>query len=333
MNDASTEDARRARSLLRWYPREWRARYGDEFLELLISDLAERPRWRRRTANVAWSGMLARLSGAGLGGRMLEPFDQIRASLACLGGAAAAFLAFGIAMWSQLTIGWQWSEPEATATSAAMVVMTVAVMLLSSLALAAALPVAWSVVTRCARRQWHGLVGPSVLFLLGGALLVIGSRHFGNGWPGTGGHPWAHQGLVPGGVAAFAWASTLSISSYWAHPGALGSFPASEVAWMAVSPIALGCVVVGAAKVVRRVDFSSRALRYEAWLSRAATLGMVVFLGGCGSWVVDGGPGPGNLFHSGAIDVAGLVVMAGALAVAHRAAGRAVRGGRALQPA
>ena len=39
-------------ALLRWYPRGWRARYGDEFAELLLAELAERPRGWRRTADV-----------------------------------------------------------------------------------------------------------------------------------------------------------------------------------------------------------------------------------------------------------------------------------------
>jgi hypothetical protein len=36
--------AERAGRLLRWYPRAWRDRYGEEFTELLISDIEERPR-------------------------------------------------------------------------------------------------------------------------------------------------------------------------------------------------------------------------------------------------------------------------------------------------
>ena len=85
---------------------------------------------------------------------------------------------------------------------------------------------------------------------------------------------------------------------------------------MAASPLAVIGLVVGATKTVRRVNLSPRALRYEGWLSGVAALGMLVFLGGCGSWVVDGGAGPRNLFHAGAIDVAGLVVMLGAVAIA-----------------
>ena len=38
------------------------------------------------------------------------------------------------------------------------------------------------------------------------------------------------------GDARFCWAATLWITSYWAHPGALATFPTSEVAWIGASP-------------------------------------------------------------------------------------------------
>ena len=332
MSDIPIDVAPRAARLLRWYPKSWRSRYGDEFTELLMSELSEQPRSWRRSFDVMRSGLAARLSSAGLGGRMLDPSLQVRASLAALGCAMAGFLVFGTAMWSQLTIGWQWARPDTAATAAAMVVMSCTMVLFVALAVLAAIPVAWHALTRLARGQWRGLLGPAALIVGGGALLVAGSRHFGNGWPGTGGHAWAHQGLVPGGVAAVSWSSTLSISSYWAHPGALSSFPAAEIAWMAVSPVAVVCVVMGAAKALLRLDLSPRTLRYEARLSVAAALGMLVFLGACCAWVLDGGPGPRNLFHAGAIDLGGLVVMAGALLVAYRASSRA-RGAGVAVPA
>src|SRR2546423_9118118 len=55
------------------------------------------------------------------------------------------------------------------------------------------------------------LVLPLVLLLGGVAITILGARHFALGWPGTGGHPWAHQHLLPGRVAAFGWAATASI--------------------------------------------------------------------------------------------------------------------------
>jgi hypothetical protein len=133
-------------------------------------------------------------------------------------------------------------------------------------------------------------------------------------------------------VAAFSWAATLSVSSYWAHPTALLSFPGTEVAWMAVSPVAMTCLAVGAARTLRRLDLSPRVLRFEARVAGAAALGMVVFLGAACGWILDGGPGPRNLFHAGAIDGVGLAVMAGTPAVGARALSRARRGRRRYLP-
>jgi hypothetical protein len=315
--------ARRAGRLLRWYPKAWRSRYGEEFTELLISDIGERPRSRARTADVVRGGIAARLAEAGLCGYASEPATQVRASLASLACCVAIFLGFGGAMWSQLTVGWQWFEPATPGITVAIFVMSAAMLVFAVLALLAALPVAWSVVSRIGRGRRRGVLGPSVLVLAGSAILVAGGRHFGNGWPGTGGHPWAHQGLVPGGVAAFSWASTLSVSSFWAHPAALAAFPAAELAWMALSPLAAACAVAGAAKTVRRTELSPGVLDFETRLGTAACVTMVVFLGGCCAWIADRESGPGNLFHAGAIDVAGVAVMTLALAVARQAARRA----------
>jgi hypothetical protein len=320
----------RVQWLLRCYPKTWRIRYGDEFAELLAAELAEHTRSWRRTADVVRAGMVARLTSAGLTTHPLDPTDQVRTSLGSLGCALALFIAFGIGMWSQLTIGWQWSQPNTIGTTAAIVGMSGVLLFFALLAVLAAAPVVWCVVGRIARRQTHGLAQPSMLVLLGMVVLVVGGRHFANGWPGTGGHPWAHQGLVPGGMAAFSWASTLSVSSYWAHPGALLSFPGPEIAWMAVSPVAMLCLIVGVVKLIRRVELPIRVLRFEAMLARVSTLGMIMFLAASCSWLVDGGSGPRNLFHAGAIDVAGVVTMTLALTVAHRAVNQARRGTLAL---
>ena len=48
---------------------------------------------------------------------------------------------------------------------------------------------------------------------------------------------------------------------------------------------------------------------------------MAAFFTGAGMWVFDGGPGPRNLFHIGAIDIVDL----GALALAMALTGLAVR--------
>jgi len=245
--------AHRAERLLRWYPASWRDRYGAEFTELLIADLAERPRDWRRSADVARSGVLARLGAAGLAS---HPAGTARAGLATLACACAVFLTFAAAMWAQLAIGWQWAPPATRATRVAMIVMSGAMLLLAVLAVLAVIPAGWAGLRAIRHRRGRDLRGPALLAGAGALVLAVGGRHFGNGWPGTGGHWWPHQGLVPGGVAAFGWASTLSVTSYWAHPAALASFPAAEVAWMVVSPAAICCLVTGTIRLLRRLELS-----------------------------------------------------------------------------
>jgi hypothetical protein len=111
--------AQRARRLVRWYPRRWRARYSEEFMQLLIDDMAERPRSLHPTTNVLRSGLAARLRGGALAGDELVGARQIRSGLAWLGAACAAFLAFGVAEWAQISVGWQWTAPSDRATTAA----------------------------------------------------------------------------------------------------------------------------------------------------------------------------------------------------------------------
>jgi hypothetical protein len=110
----------RARRLLRWYPKEWRSRYGDEFVELLVSDMEERPQSFHRSLDVIRGGIVARSASAGLGGYPLDADDAQHRSLVAVGGALSIFIVFALAMWAQLTIGWHWSPPSAPATSLTM---------------------------------------------------------------------------------------------------------------------------------------------------------------------------------------------------------------------
>jgi hypothetical protein len=323
VNDHDTRVRRRAARLLRCYPGEWRARYGEEFTELLVADLDERPHSLRRGLDVARSGAVARLAVAGLCGQPLERADQPRRCLVTLGASVSCFLVFAIALWAQLTVGWQWARPSAPPTELAMVVMTVSMVLIVGLFLTAAGPILALALATLARGRGRTLLGPSLLAALGLALLVVGTRHFANGWPGTGGQAWVHQGMVPGGVAAYAWASTLFVTSYWIHPAALLRFPGPELAYMLLSPLAAASIIVGSAKLVHRLDLPSPLLRFERRLGVLVALAMGLFLTGAALWVIDGGSGPRDLFHVGAIDVVELLVLALAAGLALRAAERA----------
>jgi hypothetical protein len=88
-------------------------------MQLLIDDMAERARSLHPTADVLRSGLAARLRGGALAGDELVGARQIRSGLAWLGAACAAFLAFGVAEWAQISVGWQWTAPSDRATTAA----------------------------------------------------------------------------------------------------------------------------------------------------------------------------------------------------------------------
>jgi hypothetical protein len=315
--------ARRAHRLVRCYPSDWRARYGDEFEQLVIDDITERPRSLTRTADVVRSGLAARLAAHGLTGNSSDQVT-VRARLGVVFIASTAFLAAGVAIWAQLTIGWQWSAPVATATSTGMLMMSTAMLGFGILALIAAVPLLWVAGRQLISRRGGHLGWPLLAAGMGGLVLVVGSLHFGHGWPGTGGHPWAGRDVVPGCVARFCWAATLWMTSYWAHPRALAAFPAAEIGWMVVSPLALLVMLLGTGETLRRLRLSPRLLRYESWIGLASGVVMAGFLAGAASWIVSGGPAPRGLFRVGAIDSVGVIIMAAALIVGFGAARRAL---------
>ncbi len=99
---------------------------------------------------------------------------------------------------------------------------------------------------------------------------------------------------------------------------------------MAISPIAIVCVVLGAASAVRRLELSPKVLRYESRLGSLASFAMIIFLTGCCFWIVDGGTGPRDLFHIGAINIVEVVMMGLAFVVARLAVHRAINTHRSL---
>jgi hypothetical protein len=316
------------RRLLRWYPASWRARYGEEFAELLAAEYAEQPRNWRRTANVIGSGLLARCGAAGLTGQERPAAEQIRAGLATLGAALAAFTVLGVAMLAQLATGWQWTVPKSASAAAGTLIMAAAAAALAVLATAAIVPLAGRTVAALARGRTR-LARPAAVALASAVALAAGTRHFQNGWPGTGGTG-AQHGLVPGGVAAFGWASTLSVSSFWVHPALLGRFPVIVLAWMALSPLAGAGLVAGLVVVVRRLPMSAHMLRYESALAIAAAAVAVVFMAGSAGWVGGHSAAESGLFRPGLVNGAELLTMMLALLVVLRAATAARRASRRL---
>ncbi len=319
---------RRAARLLRWYPRAWRDRYAEEFTELLVSDIAERPRSLGRTPDVTRVGLLARLSGAGLAGLMLPVSDagdpaaaqarHVAASLGTLAAAGGVFLVVGAAQWSQLLVSWVWAarlvqqdpgRPPRVPVVGANTTLgaSAAVLALLAVAILAALPVLGTVAVRLARPRPAGergrLARPAAVLVAALTALVIGGRAVENNWTGTGG---LHS-PVPGGLAAFIWAVTLFVSAYWAHPGALAAFPAAERDWMALSPLVLLVAGASAVILVRRAGLPPGAARFEARLGLACCALMTAFVALCVAGLAANGPLASRpaLFRAGWISVPG----------------------------
>lgn len=315
MSRRRADPAVRAGRWLRWYPAEWRARYGEEFRALLVAEMEDGPRWLRLGVDVAAGGIMARLADAGLTGTPVPSSRPAPRRLATFGCAVAVFLTVAVSMWSQLDIAGRLSGPTVPATHTAIAVMTAALFGCLALAAVGALPVAGEAALAVVRRTTPGLWRPALLSAAGTAVMVAGGLHFSRGWPGPGPQPVGAHGPV-----AFLWAATLAVSAYWAHPSILAALPAGEMAWMAVSPVALVASVAGAARTVRRVDLAPGTVRFVGHLSRAVSAGLGVFVLGTLIWLVDGGPGPGSLYRAGTVDLVGLAVMVGALGLAARSA-------------
>ena len=357
VSDGADGPARTAERLLRWYPRPWRDRYGAEFTELLMADISERPRSPRRSLDVMRGGIRARLAGAGLAGFPLPlataggaagPLAeqarqrQVSASLGSFSCALGAFLVFGAALWSQILIAWQWSAwlhvhlparslpplVQASGRNAFFVVFaTGAMLVLFALAVLAALPVLATVAGRIARGREPRLIRPGHRADGVAFRAFAGGRHFENNWLGTGGH----HALIPSGVAAFVWAVTLFVSSYWGHPAMLATLPVDERVWMTLSPFVLAAAVASAAVLVRRVQLSPRVAAFEARLGLLGCVTMAAFVGCYGVWITEKvrlEPGLPLGLSVGATNATIIALLALALAVAAQAARMAARGAR-----
>lgn len=339
----------RAARLLRWYPRAWRERYGEEFAELLVADIEDRPRSVERTLDVARGGIVARLADAGLAGLPLAVpagdaaqaaaarSKQVTASLGSLAAASAIFLVVGAAQWSQLLNAWVWAErlpprvhlrlePGYASERAAVLGTTAVILAFLALAVLAAAPVVASAAARLAAPRFvgqRGLLAWPALVLAGAvAALVVGGRALENNWTGTGG---LHS-PVPGGLAAYVWAVTLFITTYWGHPALLAAFPAAERSWMTLCPLLIAIAIASAALLVRRAGLSSRVTKFEARIGVAGCAVMTAFLAIWSgySWHQAQAEGTG-LFHVGLINEASTAVLALALATGLQAARMALR--------
>lgn len=298
--------AQRAERLLRCYPRDWRERYGEEFAELLESEIAERPHDPRRTLDVTWNGVLARLSLVGLRpGAIVSP----RFALASVTTAIAVFAAAALSLWSQLRVARTAAAPTAASATGA-TALTVAGAVLAVLAVLAAAPIGLAVIRQL--RTDRRLAISAFWIAVAITDLLIGARHF------------ATQPALVGRGASLGRAATLSISTYWAHPSMLAAQSTPMLLWMIASPVCFVMLVVSLADVLRRTSLTCGVLRYEAVLARIAVLVMTPALAAAAWWVIGSQSAPGSPLQAGSLDVVLIAAMAATVVVMAKAGRRVV---------
>ena len=294
-----TPPEKHVQRLLRWYPRVWRERYGEEFTALLAEDLADVPRSLRRDLDVMRAGLCARLAACGLA---RGPVRSHSSATAVVAVAAVGFVASALSIWTQLADGRLTATPGTSAATVSLVGLTgwLCGLLIVAAALGAKLAVD---VVRTVRAGGAGPVPrPLLSLVICAGVLAAGVGLMGSRWPGL--RAAHHDGLLAH-AALIGWAATDSISTFWLHPSRLLTLPVGELTWMVLCPVAIvGC----ASSVVRLVRVTRRSSPRPSRLSSVAGIAAVPGLVAAAAWVLSSQHAVNANYRAGTLD---LVLIAG----------------------
>jgi hypothetical protein len=257
--NAKFDDTRRAFRLLRWYPAAWRDRYGEEFVDHMEQELAERPVHLRRTINIAYKGFVARIADVGLSNTTMSAEGRVRVAAGTGFVLAVPAAILMLNFWSRAMGLWnsfhRATVPDSVATGILTVVMGLLVLVLASMVLTVAI----CVVRQFFHGRARGLLGPSTLALSSGAFLYFAAHHFPalimqyvHGTHGFKGVRLSHPGQVIKALAQVTWEVTQNWVSIWSQniqgPGKV------QVIVDDLLPLALLSFGVAFALLVRRVE-------------------------------------------------------------------------------
>jgi hypothetical protein len=289
------DDTQRALRLLRWYPRSWRERYGDEFVDHLEQEFEDRPTNLGRGINVVRKGVVARLGDIGLFNFEANPDGQTRAAL----GTSCALLSLMIVVmldfWARAMLAWSGRFYHPIPVSATTGMLTVAMGLLVVLLAAVVLGVAICAARQILRGRARPLVGPSILAVASGGFLLYAARIFPSllapyidGTPGLHGMQLSHPGTVITNLAQVTW----ELTQRWVAPWGQG-IPRTLTVQTVVDdcvPLAMFIFGLALALLIRRVELPRVSARLvfpaTALLSTFAAVFFVAYL----AWSIMGGP-------------------------------------------
>ena len=245
-------------SLLRWYPREWRERYGDEFAALMEDSLnGARPTPPFRLS-IAWAGLRERGHQSGLVGEGSGAGDRVRAGSLLVFCAWVVFVVAG-ASFSKLSEQFDTAVPAASrslpwgAFKTIQMVAVVAAILVGVGALAA--------IPACLR------------FVRDGGWRAV-SRHVNRATAVTAVTVVASIGLV-------GWANSLS---YAERNGGSSLYGLAFAVWAALIVTTLALWTVVAVVVGQRLVLARSLLAFEAGLATAVTAAMVTIATATAIW-------------------------------------------------
>jgi hypothetical protein len=254
---------RRDRSLerlLRWYPKDWRDRYGAELITLVEDDLEGRRPTLRCRADLAVSGLRERGNSSGLTG------DRAPAAVRCRSGNQAVLCAWTLLVAAGCVFA-KVTEPSGDASrpsrwlaDTSRFVVMVAAIVAAVAVVGAALLCVRPFVRLVHRPEWR----EARRHLTRAAMLsaVAAASTAGLVW-------WAHR-LAP---------ATVDRGS--------GMYGVAFVAWAAVVIGALAAWTTAAVVVVNRLDLPARSLRATTALAGVVTTAMLVATTSAALWTFD----------------------------------------------
>jgi len=290
---SNLDDSRRASRLLRWYPPAWRQRYGEEFVDHLEQEFADRPINLGRTINIAYKGLVARASDMGLSNDEVNYEGLTRAALGTSIALIALMVVIMLDLWSRAMLAWSGRRYHPISVSATTGILTVAMGLLLVALMAIALMIAVSVVRQIVRGRVRPLVVPSFLAAVSGGFLLYVARSLPRMLGAyshlrQGGVRWTHLGSTVYALAEITW----ELTQRWVTPWNQGGMGVSsvQVVMNDCVPIAMFVFGVALALLLRRVELPRIGARlvFPALTLLGGLMG--VFFVAYLAWSTVGGP-------------------------------------------
>jgi hypothetical protein len=289
----NADDTRRATRLLRWYPPVWRERYGEEFIDHLEQEFADRPVDLKRSINVAYKGVVARVADVGLASVTEGREDRTRAALGTSFALCALAAIVALNFWSRAMGLWSARTYHPIPVSATAGTLTVATAILVVVLVAMVLTIIYFAVRQLVRGRARPLLWPSIFAVGSGALLYYSVRWLPRLLEGyshlrQGGLRWTHLGSTIYAFSEITWMLTQRWVDLWGQGGT--STPDLQDFVNDLVPLATLVFGVSIALLVRRVELP----RFNARLGQAivALLGslIAVFVLTYLVWLTAGGP-------------------------------------------